>query len=120
LKRAACNFGFTSYNKDYVDTLPQHIRIELNAIVAGNSNGIDMPLIHMMRNGIALASIESTCHANLLVAYSNWKNCYKHCCKKKADLGMNCVMADFPPFPSECVVKGPQLIKAFIRDYLSE
>ena len=33
---------------------------------------------------------------------------------------MNCVMADFPPFPSEYVVKGPQLIRAFIRDYLSE
>jgi len=30
------------------------------------------------------------------------------------------VMADFPPFPSEYVVKGPQLIRAFIRDYLSE
>ena len=26
---------------------------------------------------------------------------------------------DFPPFPSEHVVKGPQLIHAFLRDYIS-
>jgi hypothetical protein len=94
-----CDFGFTSYNKDYADTLPQHIGIELNAKVAGNSNGIDMSLICMMRNGITPASIESTCRANLCIAYNNWKNCYEHHCKKKADLGMNCVMADCPLFP---------------------
>jgi hypothetical protein len=68
LKCAACDFGFTSYNKDYVDTLPQGIRIELNAIVAGNSNGIDMSLVRMMRNDITPASIEGTCQANLRVA----------------------------------------------------
>ena len=30
------------------------------------------------------------------------------------------VMADFQPFPSEYVVKGPWLIRAFIREYLFE
>ena len=45
---------------------------------------------------------------------------YGRCCKKKAGLGMNCVTADFPPFSPEYVVKGPWLIKAFIREYLSE
>jgi hypothetical protein len=91
MKCAACEFGFTSYNKEYVDTLPQHVKIELNAIIAGNSNGIDMSLIRMMRNGITPALIESTCRANLRVAYSNWKNCYENICKKKKQLGMKCV-----------------------------
>jgi len=33
---------------------------------------------------------------------------------------MKCVMTTFQPFPTEYTLKGPQLIRAFIQDYLSE
>lgn len=120
MKCAGCDFGFTSYNKDYVDTLLQCIKFKLSTIIDGDAYGADMSLIRMMRNGIAAASIKSTCHANLHVVYSNWMIFYEHICQKKVGLGMKCLMVDFPLFPSEYVVKGPQLIRAFIRDYLSK
>lgn len=119
LKCSRCQHAITTYNKDYVDPLSLPLQNQLDAIVVGRSNSVGMDLVRLMRMGATASSIEAICHANLYARYSAWRQTYANRCHGMSTMGMKVASQDFPPFPGEFVVKGPQLIRAFLRDYIS-
>ena len=61
-----------AYEKSYVDTLSRDKKRQLNAIIVGQSNGIDMGLIRALRNGASADEVEKTARANF---YDDWSIC---------------------------------------------
>ena len=49
--------GWQTYESTYVATLKKHLQQELNAIIVGASDGIDLDMLTQMRNGATAASI---------------------------------------------------------------
>ena len=63
-----------AYEKTYVDTLPsRQTKSKLDAIIIGNSHGIDMSLIRALRNGTRAEEIENTARSNLYALWSTSK-----------------------------------------------
>ncbi len=114
----SCNFGLTSYQKDYVDTLPSVFKSQLNAIVDRRCNGIDIDVIRLEQMSNSAKSIEDATRANLYAKYKHWELLYK--ASKKSALKISHDDYPYPLFPDEFVVKGLQLNRAFMHDYLSE
>lgn len=111
LKCQTCNKTTMAYDKSYIDTLSPEKKRELNAIISGRSNGIDMCLIRSLRNGASAEEVEQTARANI---YEEWSVC------KRQYEASNPTGQDFPPFPEEYVPKATQLTNAFLRDMESE
>ena len=111
LKCRICNKTTMAYDKSYIDTLSHEKKRELNAIISGQSYGIDMSLVRALRNGASADEVEQTARANL---YDDWSNCKRQ--HEESDKQGQ----DYPPFPEEYVPKAAQLNKAFLRDMESE
>jgi len=110
LKCKYCNKTTMAYEKSYVDTLSRDKKRQLNAIIVGQSYGIDMGLIRALRNGVSADEVEKTARANL---YEDWSAC-KHQHEQSG------AQEDFPSFPDEYVPKAAQLNNAFLGDMNSE
>ena len=115
---SSCQKTWQSYEKGYVDTLPKYKQQELNAIVVGKSDGIDMGLVTMLRSGASALSVERTCIANLHRWNHQLKDDYTNRCQAKKNLGLNVVERVFPAVDEGLAAKQSMLMKAFIRDYL--
>ena len=76
----ACGMSWQTYEKGYVDTLPSHRQKELNAIIVGASDGIDMGLVRLLRSGMSARGVEKTCIANLAIWHKQMKDLWKVCC----------------------------------------
>jgi len=111
LKCRICNKTTMAYDKSYIDTLSHEKKRELNAIISGQSYGIDMSLVRALRNGASADEVEQTARANL---YDDWSVCKRQ--HEESDKQGQ----DYPPFPEEYVPKAAQLNKAFLRDMESE
>ena len=111
LKCSHCKTKIMAYDKKYIDTLGFEKRRELNAIISGQSYGIDMSLVRALRNGASADEVEQTVRANL---YDDWSVC------KRQHEEAGGQEQDYPPFPEEYVPKAAQLTKAFLRDMKSE
>ena len=114
-----CNATWQTYEKGYVDTLPKSKQMELNAVIVGKSDGVDMSLVTMMRSGDNPANVERTCTANLHRWHNSLKDAYKRQCRSERALGRNVVEREFPEMEMGWVAKAPLCMKAFIRDYLT-
>ena len=72
-----CNGFCTSYEQSYVDTFPIWRMKELDAVIAGKADGIDMALIVRMHNGTTAAEVSGSARANLRRWYASkhekWK-----------------------------------------------
>ena len=116
-----CNERTMAYEKTYVDTLPsRQTKSKLDAIIIGNSHGIDMSLIRALRNGTSAEEIENTARANLYALWSTSKETYKEKCESLRKMGHAVHLKEFPAFPEEYVPKADQLNKAFLRDFATE
>eukprot|EP00956_Cyclotella_meneghiniana_P042009 scaffold248301_cov116-Cyclotella_meneghiniana.AAC.1 len=114
-----CNGTWQSFEKSYVDTLPKHIQMMLNAIIVGRSNGVDMSLVLRLRSGDSAASVERSSRAGLSIWHSQLKSQYDSECKAKRGAGMNVQVEEFPPLDNSWVPKQEMLMRAFIRDFLT-
>ena len=111
LKCQTCNKTTMAFDKSYIDTLSPEKKRQLNAIIVGRADGIDMGLIRSLRNGISAEEVEQTACANFYEEWSASKRQYE---------ASNSTGQDFPPFPKEYVPKAAQLTNAFLRDAESE
>jgi hypothetical protein len=72
--------GWQTYEKTYVKTLPKRQQQQLNAIIVGASNGIDMDLLVQMRNSVSAAALEKTSRSNLIRRHNALADDYKNWC----------------------------------------
>ena len=115
-----CNRTWQSFKKGYVETLPKYKQKELDAIIVGNANGIDMELVVMLRSGSSALSIQRACFANLIRWHEQLRDGYLHRCQLQRALGMIVDPRPFPLAPDPSwAAKQEMLMRAFIRDYLS-
>ncbi|KAL7531651.1 hypothetical protein ACHAXR_006429 [Thalassiosira sp. AJA248-18] len=114
-----CSKTWQTYEKGYVDTLDKEKQMELDAIIVGKSNGIDMGLVTLLRSGDSALSVQRTCIANLVRSHEQLKASYVNRCKKKRDMNINIVERAFPNVDISWAAKQEQAMRAFVRDYLS-
>ena len=110
-----CKETTMAYEHKYVATLDQGEKSKLDAIIVGNSHGIDMSLIRAIRNGSSADEVENTARANLYTLWSTSKKAYEKKCR-----ALHIVAKEFPDFPEEYVPKAAQLNKAFLSDFAIE
>lgn len=115
----SCGKTWQSFEKGYVDTLPKQTRGKLNAIIVGKSDGIDMELVTSIRSGDSAANIQRNCVANLMRWHSEMKTCYRSRRRGKERLGVRVGPERFPKVEYRWAAKQEQILRAFIRDYLS-
>ena len=111
-----CKQTTMAYEHDYVTTLNRQTKSKLDAIIVGNSYGIDMSLIRQLRNGTSAEEVENGARANLYASWSTSKDSYE----KKCSALHNIAAKEFPAFPEEFVPKASQLNKAFLGDFAAE
>ncbi|EJK74895.1 hypothetical protein THAOC_03400, partial [Thalassiosira oceanica] len=115
-----CGATFQSYEASYVETLELDQRNKLGAIIVGKSDGIDMSLVIMARSGISAAAIQRTCHANLTCQHEACKFDFNNRKRYHDQFGTVVENNDFPrEYDDRWVAKPDQIIRAFIRDYLT-
>jgi hypothetical protein len=107
-----CNGPGWHYEKTYVETLPKRQQQQLNAIIVGASNGIDMDLLVQMRNGVSAAVLEKTSQSNLIRRHNALADDYKNRCAVA-----NSKPLAFPQLDDTLVAKGHGIVRAFLRDY---
>ena len=110
-----CKQTTMAYEHDYVTTLNRQTKSKLDAIIVGNSYGIDMSLIRQLRNGTSAEEVENAARANLYVIWSTSKDSYEKKCS-----ALHIAAKEFPAFPEEYVPKASQLNKAFLGDFAAE
>ncbi|KAL7531878.1 hypothetical protein ACHAXR_004286 [Thalassiosira sp. AJA248-18] len=93
--------------------------MELDAIIVGKSNGVDMGLVTLLRSGDSALSVQRTCIANLVRWHEQLKASYINRCKEKRDMKINIVEREFPNVDVRWAAKQEQAMRAFLRDYLS-
>ena len=114
-----CKKSWQTFEFGYVATLPKGRMKELNAVIVGKSDGIDLSLIIRMRSGSTAIGIERDCIASLQVWHDQLKADFEHRCNSTSALGFEVVATDFPSFPKRWPAKQEMLIRAFIRNYIS-
>ena len=103
-----------------MDSLSLYKRGQLNAVFVGKSTGVDSELIMQMRIGVTAATIEKTCRGTLELLYSALENEYDEKCATQRRFGYDVENREFPKLEETYVAKSAILVRAFIRDYLSE
>ena len=106
-----CKTSIMAFEKSYVNTLSRDKKRKLNAIIVGQSYGIDMGLVRSLRNGACPNELERTARANLRAEWSMSKVIYEE---------FNPTGPDFPPFPEKYIPKAAQLNSAFLGDMENE
>lgn len=119
MKCSECRGTWQTYEKGYVDTLPKFRKKELNAVIVGGSDGIDMGLVTMMRSGATARSVHQTCVANLSRWHSEMKDDYETRVKKLRGQRVNIVQRAFKSIEITWAATQEKLTRAFLRDYLS-
>jgi hypothetical protein len=51
--------GWQTYEQTYVDTLNKHQKQQLNVIIVGAADGVDMDVVVSRRKGVSATSIEN-------------------------------------------------------------
>mmetsp|Transcript_25656 Transcript_25656/g.51479 ORF Transcript_25656/g.51479 Transcript_25656/m.51479 type:complete len:301 (-) Transcript_25656:403-1305(-) len=122
LKCKDCNGSqWQSYEKTYVDTLSKKQQNELNAVVSGKRNGVDMGLIIDMRLGATASTIARKSLAHATRRHAQWEEEYEMNCRKLRGLGFDVVEQEFPDLNEsgmhDFVAKSDIVTMAFLRDY---
>jgi len=115
-----CGSKFQSFHYDYMITLKPHLRQELNAMIVGGGEGVEMSLVRSMKIGTKMADIEKSSRANLFSEYCVWRDDFEARCKKKIEDGFDAECDPFPDIPEKWVVNVTQLNRAKIKDYMIE
>ena len=110
--------GWQTYESTYVATLKKHLQQELNAIIVGASDGIDLDMLTQMRNGATAASIVKSSNANLVRWHDQLHSKYVTKCNEQINLGINVQVNTFPPLDPSWSTKSAVLLRGYLRDYL--
>lgn len=116
--RDCTSSAWQTYEKTYVVSLPKIQQRELNAVVAGASDGIDHDIVVQMRCGSTAAQIQKTSEATLTVWHNQLMDDYTKRCKSSTSNGNNVVLRIFPPLDPTFSAKGPSIYRGYLRDYV--
>lgn len=111
--------GWQTYESTYVATLPPRLQKDLNALIVGASDGIDMDLVVEMRVGNTASSLEKSSRANLTRWHNQMKNAYTNKVENLRRLGYDVQEEVYPAVKEGWVAKAPAITKAFLRDYVT-
>ena len=111
--------GWQTYESTYVATLPPRLQKDLNALIVGASDGIDMDLVVEMRVGNTASSLEKSSRANLTRWHNQMKNAYTNKVENLRRLGYNVQEEVYPAVKEGWVAKAPAITKAFLQDYVT-
>ena len=110
---------FQSTETTYVKSLRRQQQLQLDAVIAGKSNGVGMDLILQMRMGVLPATIEGTSRAFLEMQHAALLDTYNAKCRSHTQLGYDVVIKEFPKVDESHVAKQASLTNAFVRDGLT-
>ena len=110
---------FQSTETTYVNTLRRPQQLQLDAVIAGKSNGVGMDLILQMRMGVLAATIEGASRAFLEMHHAALLDTYNAKCRSATQLGYDVVIKEFPKVDESHVAKQASLTNAFVRDGLT-
>ncbi|KAL7553070.1 hypothetical protein ACHAWF_016326 [Thalassiosira exigua] len=121
LRCLKCKRTFQSIDQSYIDSLLLHQRETLGAVIPGKGFGISIELVREQRTGAVASELEQTCRANLRAWYSGARQKWELRRSGLNQQGIASTSDSFPDFAQfePWVATGKQLLKAFLRDYMT-